>query len=95
MIVERELDEILATEPDRDLPMRLCVKAWVDLNSCRPIGMSVGPIPWDKMVKWCEFHDEELDREAAMQLIGVIQGLDRDFMIREASKRALASAQGK
>ena len=68
------------------------MNAWHDLNTCRAIGMAVGPIPWTAIVAWCEFH--ELDRDAAMQLIHVIRKLDNDRAEREASERALKNLIG-
>jgi hypothetical protein len=33
------------------------LKAYVDLSFDRPIGMSVGPIPWSSIIKWCQLHE--------------------------------------
>ncbi len=31
-------------------------KAYQDLSFDRNIGMTVGPIPWSSIIKWCEVH---------------------------------------
>jgi hypothetical protein len=72
----------------------LCVHAWHELSTCRGIGMAMGPIPWTAIVTWCEFHSDELDRDAAVQLIHVIRQLDNDRAEREAAKQALAKMTG-
>lgn len=30
--------------------------AYNDLSYDRPFGMSVGPIPWSSIIKWCQLH---------------------------------------
>lgn len=30
--------------------------AFCELQSDRPVGMSVGQIPWSSIIKWCDFH---------------------------------------
>lgn len=73
--------------PDFDANIELCVTAWNDLNSCRGIGMSAGPIPFTAFEIWCRFHD--LDYAIAIQVWAVIRHLDREHFEREQSKRRL------
>ena len=44
--------------------------AWKQLETCRPIGLVAGLIPWDAMVRWCEIHD--LDDSSAYILIDAL-----------------------
>lgn len=50
--------------------------------------MSAGAIPWTAIASWCEYHHDDLDRDAAVQLTNVIHQLDADYLTREASRRA-------
>jgi hypothetical protein len=62
----------------------MCLRAWGDLSTCRPIGMAVGFIPWTAIIEWARFHG--LDREATQILVDVIRKLDHDRAERDASK---------
>lgn len=83
---------MLALEPPRDYAVVRCVEAWCDLTTTRGIGMAVGPIPWDKIVKWCEFHG--LDHEGTKIMIQVIRKLDVDRANAAAAKANLEKARG-
>lgn len=37
------------------------LKAWSDLNSCRSMGMSRGPIPWKDIILYAEYSQLEYD----------------------------------
>ncbi len=71
-----EAREILEAEPPQDNAMGIVLEAWGDLMTCRPIGMDVGPVPWDKAMDWCDRHG--LDRHASRIVWTVIQRIDRD-----------------
>lgn len=58
--------------------------AFGELATCRPIGMGVGPIPWDTIVNYGTFHG--LDRGLLKPFISIIMGLDRMFLERVSSK---------
>jgi hypothetical protein len=80
--------DILDEQPETDEAVSVCVEAWHDLHSERPLGMAgAGLIPWRSMLEWARFHG--LDREAAKVLITVLRKLDHDRAEREASKAAL------
>lgn len=65
--------------------MLLCIEAWEDLHSCRPVGFAgAGLIPWTAIVEWCRFR--ELDRDVMQMLVMVLRKLDYDRAEREASK---------
>lgn len=90
------LDELHVDEPERDQAIDLCIRAWRELDTCRAIGMAVGPIPVTSIYTWCEFHSHEVDRDAAMMITHVILQLDSERSEREARKRALDEfARGK
>jgi hypothetical protein len=67
--------------------------AFWDLSTCRPMGMTVGPIPWDKIQAYAEFAD--LNRELAQVFGIVIRRMDIVFMddMREQSEKARNATQ--
>lgn len=71
-----------------DSAVAMCIDAWADLNTCRPSGMALGPIPFTAILTWAEFPGQ-LDHDLTMLLLAVIRILDRDLLEREASKRTL------
>lgn len=63
----------------------MCIDAWNDLHSCRPLGFSgAGDIPYTAISTWAD--REGLDSELFRLLKHVIFRLDRDRAEREASK---------
>ncbi len=64
--------------------MTICIRAWHDLNTCRSIGMSLGPIPVTAIFQWCVV--EGLDREATAIVREVIRIADGEFLARQASR---------
>lgn len=93
MLADRRLDEIAATEPERDHQITMCIKAWHELGTTRGIGMAMGPIPVTAIYVWCDV--EGFDREATMLMKNVIRLLDNDRAEREAAKAAADKARGK
>lgn len=81
---------MLNDRPEEDELTALCVGAWRDLSTERPIGMAAGPIPWSACVAWCQHH--LLDRESSAIVWAVICRLDRDHFESERSKADLRGA---
>lgn len=81
-----------AKEPRLTEQTATILGAWFDLSTERAIGMAVGPIPWNRIVKWCEF--SELDREASRLVIHVIRQIDNDRAAAEAAQREVKNAKG-
>lgn len=79
--VTPDQEAILAERPEHDEAVELAVLAWKDLETCRPIGMVAGLIPWDAIDRWCERND--LDDGASSILIDAIRFADcEDFKAR-------------
>lgn len=57
------------------------------MQSERPVGMTVGPIPWSKVCAWAARHG--LDADGEELLWEVIRGLDVDFLNGLAKKTKL------
>lgn len=55
--------------------------------------MAAGPIPWDKIEKWCEV--KGLDREAADVLTAVIRTVDNERAAAAEAKHRLEELSGK
>lgn len=75
-----------------DFVGRTMVSAWDDLETCRGIGFSMGPVPWTAIVEWCRFH--ELDHDLAEMLIYVIRHVDNEEARARNAKRKRADAIG-
>lgn len=50
------LPEKIANAPELYPGLLLYYRCFLDLSSCRVNGMSLGPIPWDKIVMWGGIH---------------------------------------
>lgn len=86
-----EEQAILDAEPEQDEQVGMCLTAWRDLSTERPIGFGVaGPIPQSKVWAWAE--RKGLDEETAEILWAVICRLDNDRARRETSKAKLEAA---
>jgi hypothetical protein len=83
---------ILEQRPALDYAMSRCLEAWADLSTERPVGFTVGAIPWGRIVAWCSYHD--LDREATDVVIHVIRRLDNERAERQAAEDAKKKATG-
>lgn len=80
---------ILDREPPQDSAMGICLRAFRDLSTERPLGFSgYGPIPESKCREWCRY--QGLDRESTAVIWAVVRRQDCDRMEREASEAALS-----
>jgi hypothetical protein len=76
---------VLADAHDHaDEAVDLLVRAWHDLETCRPIGMIAGLIPWTAMDRWCEV--EQLDDDARKIVIGALRYVDVEDFKKRAEK---------
>lgn len=76
---------MLAAEPPIDSAMAMCIEAWDDLQSERPLGFGVaGYIPFTAIGDWAD--REGLDAELFKLLKHVLRRLDRDRATKEAAK---------
>lgn len=84
---------LLEKEPERDLAVQLCLRAWWETGTCRVVGMAVGPIPVTAIWEWCDRHG--FDDEAREIMTHVIRQLDNDRAEAEAAKAEIERARGK
>lgn len=88
---------ILAEEPRlgpfAGVVLELAIRALNDLDTCRPVGMVVGKIPWTAIVAWVEHHARaDLDDDARAILIDVIRSVD-DAEHAEATRKSEAASK--
>ena len=83
-----EAREVLSREPPQDDAMGVCLNAWDDLSTCRPVGMVEGRIGWDKARDWCR--DRGMDHSATRILWTVIKRCD----VEELERRAFEARSG-
>lgn len=74
---------ILRSAPRMDDGLAAMTRAYVQLSTCRAIGMGIGPIPWDRMLEWARHHG--LDHDATEHLIEVLMLVDAETL-RRANK---------
>lgn len=87
----REEQRILDVRPELDDCAEDILRCWHDLESCRPMGLVVGPIPWTAIIEWARLH--RWDREATVLLADVIRYLDTQRVARERSALNLKGAK--
>jgi hypothetical protein len=71
--------------------------AFNDLGTERAIGMSMGPIPWSKIVQYAEFAG--LEGDVAFAFVAIIRKMDNEYLadVRDdqdaATKKATAASK--
>jgi hypothetical protein len=94
VVIYREQQERSALEPEFGELDRLCLDAWIRLDTCRPLGWAAaGSIPTTSVLEWCGF--KNLDRELTQLVLDVLEILDDDRAKLIAAKRALDNQGGK
>ncbi len=73
----------MAAEPMLDYGTAIILRAYGELSTCRPGGMSLLPIPWTAMLAWVEHH--ELEDDVANHLIRVLRIVD-SMVLRKAQQ---------
>lgn len=70
--------------PQLRLGLELYLDAFLDLSSCRDIGMAEGPIPWSSMADYCRAY--ELEGEQRDNLFYHVRALDVVYLRHKAAK---------
>ena len=58
---------------------------YLELNTCRPIGMSEGSIPWTAIMEYCIVH--EIEGELRDDFFHIIRDMDNEVQSYKAAKR--------
>lgn len=61
------------------------MEAFWELTTCRQIGMGLGPIPWDVMVSYAQFH--QLEDDVARAFVQVIRQMDSVYLAWQAEEQ--------
>ena len=72
------LPERIANAPDLHLGMDLYFTAFIELSSCRPVGMGMGSIPWTSIADYGEAYG--FDGEQRDDLFFFVRALDKAFL---------------
>lgn len=79
----------IADAPELHIGLELFINAFLDLDTERQAGYSVGPIPWSKIKEYCEAHS--FDAELSDDMFYFIKALDNSHLKRLAAKAEAAS----
>mgnify|MGYP001545692268 CR=1 FL=1 len=88
-----EQEAILAERPEHDDATEIAVMAFHDLETCRPIGLVAGLIPWTAIDRWCERHG--LDDLAALVLIEAVTYADREDFKERTRKQSTPTSRNR
>lgn len=75
----------LQNSPSLESGMELYYQAFLDLNSCRQVGMGEGPIPWTAIAYYCRFF--EMDEETTDDVMYMVRGLDNEYLKIKAENK--------
>lgn len=84
------LPDVIANAPELLLGLDAYFEAFVELSTCRGLGMSAGPIPWTAIDRYAQRHgysDEGFD-----YLVRMVRAMDEVFLAH--SRRKNDQAQG-
>lgn len=61
------------------------IAAYRELSFDRPVGFSVGFIPWSSIIKWCQLHDihDIIDIDTFIRYIRKMEQVDRELNERK------------
>jgi len=74
----RKLPDWYLDEPPLGDGDHFYLKAFWDLNTCRPSGWGAGPIPWDKIIRYAEWAC--LDGILTNVFVLIIQRMDTAYL---------------
>lgn len=71
----------LENRPHLQPGLNVYISAYTDLLFDRQFGMSVGPIPWSSIIKWCEIHEihDINDIDVFISHIRALEKVDNDI----------------
>jgi len=81
--------DAIANAPELPPGLNLFYTAFLDLNSCRTLGYSQGPIPWLAIDRYCQAH--ELEGEQREDVLYHVAHLDKVYLDWSSKKNAASS----
>ena len=88
----RDLPDWFLEEPPLLPGDQFYLDAFWDLSTCRPVGMSEGPIPWTSIVEYWRMSG--LDDDTMELFVGVIRAMDAEYMIWRNDQAERQKARG-
>ena len=79
------LPERIKNAPELAPGLGIYLRAFYELDSCRPVGMGEGPIPWTAVEDWCR--SLGLDEEERDDVHYLVRRLDNAYLKHRESKR--------
>jgi hypothetical protein len=83
----RDLPDSYLKEPIINPGDEFYLHAWFELDSERSSGMSIGPIPWSKIVEYGIFHG--IDRDVLEPFIQVIRQMDAAYLKKREQQQRI------
>ena len=74
----RKLPEWYVNEPRIQPIDKFYIKSFWDLNTCRPVGMDIGSIPWTAIIKYADWY--RLEKDVADAFVDIIRSMDEEFI---------------
>lgn len=88
-----KLPSFIENAPQLHLGLELYLDAFLDLNTCRSVGMAEGPIPWSAIMDYCQAY--EIDGETRDNVMYHVRALDVVYMDHRAKKLGKGKPDGK
>lgn len=71
----------------------LYLRAWMDLDSSRQFGLSIGPIPWAAVEQYCRAND--YDEEMSEDVHYLVRSMDDAYLESKSKKTPKTGGGGK
>lgn len=78
----------LETRPVLAPGLDVYINAYQELGYDRPMGLSLGPIPWSSIIKWCEVHEinDINDIDTLIRYLRKLEQVDAEIAERKKGK---------
>lgn len=80
----RPIPEKILNAPTLNLGLDLFYRAFMQLGSCRTLGMEEGPIPWTAICMWC--NENEIEGAQRGRMFHNVRAMDNAYMAYRAGK---------
>ena len=79
-----QVPERIQNAPDLQLGLELYYNGFLDLSSCRSVGMALGPIPFMAMLEYCVLRG--IEGEQQEDFVWLVQRLDAKYLEWSSSR---------
>lgn len=88
---KKPLPPKIAEAPELYLGLDFFYEAFLELNSCRFLGMSEGPIPWTALNTYCEVY--EITDEQKLDFFYLLRAIDNEYLKYQSDKQEKKNRQ--